>query len=135
MARLSAIKKGIKDAISQQLPGVNAYAVMVPNPVLPAVIPKLVSWRRHETFDDKRRYTFIVWAYTNAADLNNAQTALDDLLSDEGPKSVAVALETFPSLNSTVDDLMVIGGDDYGPVVWDNGQQMLAGGITVEFLA
>jgi hypothetical protein len=133
MPRIGAIKKGLKDAASS-IGTATAYAVYPLDPKPPAIVPRLVSWRHHETLDGDHSYRFRVWAYLDPTDLNRAQTMLDDFLSDEGSNSISQALESNHTLGGLVDDLTVIGGSDYG-MVDVGGGQMLAGAVEVDILA
>jgi hypothetical protein len=133
MPRIGAIKKALKDATAA-IATARSYAVYPLDPPSPAIIPRLVSWRHHETFDGAHTYRFRVWAYLDPTDLNRAQTQLDDYLSDEGANSISQALEANSTLGGVVNDLAVIGGDDYGMVDLAGGQ-MLAGAVEVDILA
>lgn len=133
MPRIGAIKKALKDAAAR-IPAATAYAVFPLDPRPPAIVPRLVSWRHHETFDGGLDYRFRVFAYLDPTDLNRAQTQLDDFLSDEGSNSISQALEADGTLGGVVDDLTVLGGNDYGMVEMAGGQ-MLAGSVEVDILA
>lgn len=132
MPRIGAIKKALKDALSV-IGNASTYAVYPLDPRAPALIPRLVSWRHHETFDGAKSYRFRVFAYLDPSDLNRAQTQLDDYLSDEGSNSISQSLERDHTLGGVVDDVTVIGGSDYGMVDMA-GSQMLAGAVEVEIL-
>src|SRR4051812_10376298 len=109
MPRIGAIKKALKDAASA-IATATAYAEYPFEPRPPAIVPRLVSWRHHETLDGAHSYRFRVYAYLDPSDLNRAQTQLDDYLSDEGANSISQALEADGTLGGVVDDLMVLGG-------------------------
>jgi hypothetical protein len=130
---IGQIKKALKDAASR-IATARAYAVYPLDPKPPAMVPRLISWRHHDTFDGDRTYRFRLWVYLDPTDLNRAQTQLDDYLSDVGSNSVSRALETDTTLGDVVNDLTVIGGNDYG-MVDTAGGQMLAGAVEVEILA
>jgi hypothetical protein len=133
MPRIGAIKKGLKDAASR-VATATAYAVYPVDPKPPAIVPKLVNWRHHETMSGKHTYRFRVYVYLDPSDFNRAQTMLDDMLSDEGANSVSQALEADYTLGGVVDDTTVTGGSDYGTTDVAGGK-MLAGAIEVEILA
>jgi hypothetical protein len=133
MPRIGAMKKAIKDAVSV-IATATAYAEYPFEPRPPAIVPRLVSWRHHETTDGAHTYRFRVFAYLDPTDLNRAQTQLDDYLSDEGSNSISQVLEADSTLGGAVDDLMVLGGSDYG-MVDVGGGQMLAGAVEIDILA
>jgi hypothetical protein len=123
------------------IPTGTAYAQFPLDPKPPAFVPRLVQWRHHETMDEGKTYRFRVFAYLDVSGpngegsgLNRAQTQLDDYLSDDGANSISQALEADSTLGGVIDDLMVIGGNDYG-MVEVGGGQMLAGAVEVDILA
>lgn len=132
MARISEIRKGLKDRL-ETIAGLHVYATMPASPQSPAaaVIPRS---KTQLSFDGDATYRLAIWVYVNPSDLNRAQTQIDDYLSDEGPKSIEVAIEGDPSLGDVAESTSVTGWSDYAQLVTVGDGQLLGARIDVEVM-
>jgi|RhiMethySRZTD1v2_1073278.scaffolds.fasta_scaffold1425399_1 hypothetical protein len=136
-ASVDAIRKGFKDALDG-ITGLTAYATMPASPRLPCVAPLPFMWRYDVTMDPEdpvTTWTFRLWFYLPRDDLNKSQLAFDSYITAKGPNSVPQRLRDNPTLNGVVDDVVVLGGDQYlaeGPV---GGVAMLGSYLSVEVFA
>jgi len=133
VARLGDLRKGLKDRLAT-ISGLRVYATMPASPQTPAaaVIPRA---KRIQTFDGGCYYDFAVWLYVNPQDLNRAQTQIDEYLSEDGPNSVAEAIEAEPTLGGVADSTSVTGWSDYAQLVDIAGGQLLGARIDLEVFA
>jgi hypothetical protein len=133
MTRLGDVRKGLKDRLAT-INGLQPYATMPANPQTPsaAVIPRA---KRLLSFDGDATWTFAIWVYVNSQDLTRAQTAIDEYLSDEGAKSIEVALEGDPSLGGVAQDAHITGWAEYAQLVDIGGVQVLGCRLDVEVMA
>lgn len=133
MARLSEIRKGLKDRL-EQIEGLRVYATMPAAPQTPAaaVIPRS---KQRLSMDGDATYLFQVWVYVNPQDLNRAQTQIDEYLSDEGPRSVESIIDDDPSLGGAAESAEVTGWSEYAQLVNVGDGTLLGARIDVEVLA
>jgi hypothetical protein len=133
MARISAIRKGLKDRLAL-IEGLHPYATMPAKPESPAaaVIPRS---KTALSFDEDATYRLSVWVYVNPSDISRAQTQIDDYLSDEGPKSIEAAIEADPTLGGVAESTSVTGWSDYAQLVTIGDGQLLGARIDVEVMA
>jgi hypothetical protein len=133
--KLGEIRKGLKDRLStiDALHG-HVYATMPSNPQSPAaaVIPRS---RALATMDGGATYTFAVWVYVNPSDMVRAQAQLDEYLTDDGPNSIAAAIESDATLGGSAESVSVTGWNEYASLVDSAGGQLLAMRVDVEVFA
>lgn len=133
MTRLSDIRKGLKDRLAT-IEGLHPYATMVAAPQSPAaaVIPRS---KARLSFDDDAIYQFAIWVYVNPTDLNRAQTAIDDYLSADGPKSIEAAIEADPSLGGVAQSAEITGWSEYAQLISVGDGTLLGARIDIEVMA
>jgi hypothetical protein len=133
VARLGDVRKGLKDRLAT-IAGLEPYATMPASPKTPAaaVIPRS---RELLTMDGQWRYRFEVWLYVNPSDLNRAQTAIDEYLTEDGSKSIEAAIEGDQTLGGVAEYAVVTGWSQYARLVDIAGGQMLGAQIDVEVVA
>ena len=133
MTRLGDIRKGLKDRLAT-INGLQPYATMPANPQTPsaAVIPRS---KEGLSFDQDDTYRFAIWVYVNSQDLTRAQTAIDEYLSTDGPKSIEAAIEADPSLGGVAYGTHITGWADYAQIVDIGDAKVLGCRVDVEVMA
>jgi hypothetical protein len=133
MTRLGDLRKGLKDRLAT-IPSLKPYATMPANPQVPsaAVIPRS---KTPLSLDDDNTYRFAIWVYVNSTDLNRAQTAIDEYLSDDGANSIEAAIEGDQSLGGVAYSAVVTGWSEYAQLVDIGDAKLLGARLDVEVMA
>ena len=133
MTRLGDLRKGLKDRLST-IDGLRTYATMPAAPQTPgaAVIPRS---KEPLSYDGDARWRFAVWICVNPSDLTRAQAQIDEYLSDDGAKSIELAIEGDPTLGGVAQNTEVTGWAEWAQIIETSGGQVLGARIDVVVMA
>ena len=106
-------REALRAVIQAAVPTFNVYAYWPDTITTPAILIKPGS-RRLEAQDGAVARRYEVEILLNAGSNRDAQTILDELLEEDGPKSLNALIEGNPTLDGAVEQAIFIGWRSYG---------------------
>ncbi len=102
---------GMRTAIATNIatiPGLRTYADIPDNPAMPCAVVQLQSVDYNQSFNrGLTLYQFVVTAIFGRIATSQAQRSMDQLIDDEGGRSLKTAIESDKTLNNNAFDIIV----------------------------
>lgn len=114
-SEIDSIMVAAVNTVKAAVPELTAYAHVVPNVTLPAIMaypPDEVTYG--ETFDDDATMLFVLRLYVSQRQDGKDQEQLNGYISRDGAKSVVAAIRDDPRLGGAVADARVVQAANYG---------------------